>query len=141
MVFLCDPTYRHVTKGARLNPLDPTLISPRVKKEHAPILLKKQGLVNVPSWGFVSHHLQISVGYYIPNSRVMFNWDIYQPLKNAVSETVIVPPAHVSLIHFISWTWSLSPRFTGPCSLLCSEIGKAGETLHETRVSQIGKNR
>ena len=26
------------------------------------------GLVNVPIWGFVSHHLQISVGYYIPKS-------------------------------------------------------------------------
>ena len=27
-----------------------------------------QGLVNVPFWGLVSHHLQISVGDYIPNS-------------------------------------------------------------------------
>ena len=26
------------------------------------------GVVNVPIWGFVSHHLQISVGYYIPKS-------------------------------------------------------------------------
>ena len=35
-----------------------------------------QGLVNVPFWELVSHHLQIFVGYYIPNSWVMFNWDI-----------------------------------------------------------------
>ena len=40
------------------------------------------GLVNVPFWGCVSHHLQICVGDYIPNSWVMFNWDIYQPLFN-----------------------------------------------------------
>ena len=39
-----------------------------------------QGLVNVPFWGFFEHHLQISVGIYIPNSWVMFDWDIYQPL-------------------------------------------------------------
>ena len=39
-----------------------------------------QGLVDVPFWGFGSHHLQISVGNYIPNTWVMFNWDIYQPL-------------------------------------------------------------
>ena len=32
-----------------------------------------QGLVNVPFWGFVSHHLQISVGIDIPNSWVMWN--------------------------------------------------------------------
>ena len=31
-------------------------------------------------FGDFEHHLHISVGYYIPNSRVMFNWDIYQPL-------------------------------------------------------------
>ena len=31
------------------------------------------------------HHLQISVGIYIPNSWVMFNWDIYQPLLNVCS--------------------------------------------------------
>ena len=30
------------------------------------------------------HHLQISLGTYIPSSWVMFNWDIYQPL-NCVS--------------------------------------------------------
>ena len=30
------------------------------------------------------HHLQISLGNYIPSSWVMFNWDIYQPL-NCVS--------------------------------------------------------
>ena len=30
-----------------------------------------QGLVNVLFGGFVSHHLQTSVGYYIPNSRVI----------------------------------------------------------------------
>ena len=39
-----------------------------------------QGLINVLFFGFVSHHLQISVGICIPNSWVMFNWDIYQPL-------------------------------------------------------------
>ena len=27
-----------------------------------------QGLVHVPFWGLVSHHLQTSVGLYIPNS-------------------------------------------------------------------------
>ena len=30
--------------------------------------------------GDFEHHLQISVGIYIPTSWVMFNWDIYQPL-------------------------------------------------------------
>ena len=35
-------------------------------------------------FGDFEHHLQISVGYYIPNSRVMFNWDIYQPLFKSV---------------------------------------------------------
>ena len=44
----------------------------------------RQGLVNVPFWVLVSHHLQISVGDYIPNSWVMFNWDIYQPLLGGV---------------------------------------------------------
>ena len=38
--------------------------------------------IDVPFWRLVSHHLQISVGDYIPNSWVMFNWDIYQPLCN-----------------------------------------------------------
>ena len=32
-------------------------------------------------FGDFEYHLQISVGIYIPNSWVMFNWDIYQPLK------------------------------------------------------------
>ena len=36
-------------------------------------------VANVPFWGFVSHHLQICVGDYIPNSLVMF-MDIFQPL-------------------------------------------------------------
>ena len=31
-------------------------------------------------FGDFEHHLQISVGNYIPNTWVMFNWDIYQPL-------------------------------------------------------------
>ena len=42
-----------------------------------------QGLVNVPCLSFFGdfeHHLQVFVGDYIPNSWVMFNWDIYQPL-------------------------------------------------------------
>ena len=43
-----------------------------------------QGLVNVPFWGLVSHHqnkyLYVSVGDYIENIWVMFNWDIYQAL-------------------------------------------------------------
>ena len=33
-------------------------------------------------FGDFEYHLQISVGIYIPNSWVMFNWDIYQPLLN-----------------------------------------------------------
>ena len=32
-------------------------------------------------FGDFEYHLQISVGIYIPNSWVMFNWDIYQPLN------------------------------------------------------------
>ena len=31
-------------------------------------------------FGDFEHHLPISVGDYTPNSWVMFNWDIYQPL-------------------------------------------------------------
>ena len=38
-----------------------------------------QGLVNVPFWWFWTSP-SISVGDYIPNSWVMFKWDIYQPL-------------------------------------------------------------
>ena len=30
-------------------------------------------------FGDFEHHLQIFVGNYIPDSWVMFNWDIYQP--------------------------------------------------------------
>ena len=44
--------------------------------------------VDVPFWGFVSHHLQISVGNYIPNGWVMFNWDIYQPGYVGVSSSI-----------------------------------------------------
>ena len=36
-------------------------------------------------FGDFEHHLQISVGYYIPNNRVMSNWDIYQPLFSIIS--------------------------------------------------------
>ena len=39
----------------------------------------KTGSVNVPFRDF-GHRLQIFVGDYIPNSWVMFNLDIYQPL-------------------------------------------------------------
>jgi hypothetical protein len=31
-------------------------------------------------FGDFEHHLQIFVGNYIPNTWVIFNWDIYQPL-------------------------------------------------------------
>ena len=31
-------------------------------------------------FGEFEHHLQISVGDYVPNGWVMFSWDIYQPL-------------------------------------------------------------
>ena len=30
--------------------------------------------------GDFEHHLQVSVGNYVPNIWVMFNWDIYQPM-------------------------------------------------------------
>ena len=40
-----------------------------------------QGLGLMSLFGDFEQHLQIYVGYYIPNSRVMFMWDIYQPLK------------------------------------------------------------
>ena len=33
-------------------------------------------------FGDFEHHLQIFEGYDIQNRRVMFNWDIYQPLLN-----------------------------------------------------------
>ena len=41
--------------------------------------------VNVPTFGDFGHHLQIFVEDYIPNSWVMFNLDIYQPLFNSTS--------------------------------------------------------
>ena len=42
---------------------------------------KKPGVGTCPFLGICfTSPKQISVGYYIPNSRVMFNWDIYQPL-------------------------------------------------------------
>ena len=34
--------------------------------------------------GDFEHHLQISVGIYIPNSWAMFNWDIYEPLQKGI---------------------------------------------------------
>ena len=34
-------------------------------------------------FGDFEHHFQVFVGDYIPNSWVMFNWDIYQPLYSA----------------------------------------------------------
>ena len=37
-------------------------------------------------FGDFGHHLQISVGDYIPNSWVMFNWDIYQQGKQETQE-------------------------------------------------------
>ena len=37
------------------------------------LLKNYRGLVNVPFWGFGSHHFQVSVGDYIPNIWVMFN--------------------------------------------------------------------
>ena len=40
----------------------------------------ESGVGKCPFFGDFEHHLQISVGYYIPNSWVMLNWDIYQPL-------------------------------------------------------------
>ena len=45
----------------------------------------KQGLGLMSLFGDFEHHLPISVGDYIPNSWVMFNWDIYQPLINPSS--------------------------------------------------------
>ena len=54
-------------------------------------------LVNVPFWGFVSHH--ITKPLYLEmispeSSRVMFHWDIYQPLLNLMSFQVEhQPPA------------------------------------------------
>ena len=70
-----------------------------------------------PFGGFVSHHLQISVGNYLPNSWVMFNWDIY-PLVNV----------HIAMEHHhILWVNQLSmaifsianckrlPEGTNPC--------------------------
>ena len=39
-----------------------------------------QGLVNVAFWGFWTSPKQISVGDYIHNTWVIFNWDTYQPL-------------------------------------------------------------
>ena len=40
-------------------------------------------------FGDFEHHLQISVGDYIPNSWVMFNWDIYQPLYYSATEVAL----------------------------------------------------
>ena len=38
-------------------------------------------MVNVPFWGFVSYHLKKELlEIRSPNSWVIFNWDIYQPL-------------------------------------------------------------
>ena len=38
--------------------------------------------IDVPTFGYFEHRLQIFVGMYITNSWVMFNWDIYQLLLN-----------------------------------------------------------
>ena len=43
-------------------------------------------------FGDFEHHLHISVGNYIPNSWVMFNWDIYQPQKVYIPLYPIIVP-------------------------------------------------
>ena len=65
------------------------------------------GLGKCPKRDF-EHHLQISVGDYITNSWVMFNWDIYQPLLHqivsgsvwdVVERVKLGPPKPTSLAH------------------------------------------
>ena len=62
------------------------LLAPRAQES---VPLGEAWLVNVSGvgkcpflilFGDFEHHLQTSVGIHIPNSWVMFNWDIYQPL-------------------------------------------------------------
>ena len=43
-------------------------------------------------FGDLEHNLQISVGYYIPYSWVMFNWDICQPKKVYIPLYPIIVP-------------------------------------------------
>ena len=63
-------------------------------------------------FGDFEHHLKISVGYYIPNSRVMLNWDIYQPLylKAFAQCSVVVHHAlnQTGSTIWHVWAWWLS---------------------------------
>ena len=66
-------------------------------------------------FGDFEHHLQISVVNYIPNTWVMFNWDIYQPLLFTI----------INLVIFCS-RWS-SRQMPGQC--LAPSYDEAGEDL------------
>ena len=46
-------------------------------------------------FGDFGQHFQVFVREYIPNSWVMFNLDIYQPLNKSVAETAIDIWSHV----------------------------------------------
>ena len=50
--------------------------------EFSDLEIPRTGVGKCPFLGICFTSLHIFVGYYIPNSRVMFNWDIYQPLQN-----------------------------------------------------------
>ena len=74
-------------------------------------------------FGDFEQHLQISVGNYIPNTWVMFNWDIYQPL---------IPPM-IAYIPYMdpSWVW-----FTSPCLKLWKQL----VIIHSATVEALKKS-
>ena len=88
-----------------------------------------QGLVNVPFWGFGSHHIEISVGNSIPNTWVMWKigtftnwrpglvglyigwWDIYHQYMGLSENSVPLHPMVLLIIIPTKWLfhWGYTP--------------------------------
>ena len=67
-----------------------------------------QGLGLMSLFGDFEYHLEISVGDYIPNGWVMFNWDIYQPLSVGDETSVFFPVGTAPCQSIARRTWLLA---------------------------------
>ena len=72
-----------------------------------------QGLGLMSLLGDFEHHLQISVRDYIPNSWMMFNWDIYQPLHFVQVKSLLAAARMQTL--GLARRGALLPRQCRPC--------------------------
>ena len=80
------------------------------------------GVGKCPLFGDFEHDLQISVGDYIPNNRVMLNWDIYQPLFLGDTKPQLHPAS--SSVKYLggsgqgmTWPEALEIRMASPSSV------------------------